>query len=589
MSNPLQVIRRLKLRHVLFVSLLLAGIVPLTISNLLLLEKNRDLLEVEEQASLLRSAQALSRELSKDLAHLREQLQQVGIGLLLTPGPEVVVERLQEPWVVEYLQSFALAHPDLVALRVLDRDGVGARLGPGALPSVFAAALNVVFSGARSQNRPVYRFVIGPGAEESMVALAVPLTVDSTEARLVVEALFRFRLVEAALEREVGQGVGVFIIDRDGSLLWSRNSSPETERAFRASELLGDFVKKPLNLTSEFVVEEEGRPRRTLAWVSPVPETGWGIVVHKPRSAAFEATRQMIFNTVLASVLLVVLALFLALAVARGLSRPIQRLAETSHEIAAGNFGQRVEAESLGFELADLARDFNRMSDHVERYVEELRQAAQTNRELFIGSIRAFAAAIDAKDPYTRGHSERVAAYSRSIAQYLSLSEGVSYRLWVGALLHDIGKIGIGDSILNKEGVYTPEEYDQMKLHTVKGAEILSPIEQLREMIPLVRWHHENWNGRGYPDSLRGEEIPLLARVVAVADTFDAITTARPYQRTYELEEAVQTITKLTGSRFDAKVVTAFLTAYEEGEIFVLDQVPDLADASVAENVSLVG
>ena len=199
--------------------------------------------------------------------------------------------------------------------------------------------------------------------------------------------------------------------------------------------------------------------------------------------------------------------------------------------------------------------------------MQQLRQAAQANRELFIGSLRAFVAAVDAKDPYTRGHSERVAAYSRTIARYLQLPEETQHKIWIGALLHDVGKIGVEDRILRKEGVLLPDEYEQMKLHTVMGADIMTPIEQLKEMIPAIRSHHEAWNGRGYPDGLKGEQIPLFARIVGVADTFDAITTNRPYQQAYSLQFAVETITRLTGSRFDAKIVTAFLRAFEAGDI----------------------
>ena len=220
------------------------------------------------------------------------------------------------------------------------------------------------------------------------------------------------------------------------------------------------------------------------------------------------------------------------------------------------------------------------MSGHVQGYVEQLRQAAALNRELFISSIRAFAAAIDAKDPYTRGHSERVAALSRTIARQLALPEELLMRAWIAGVLHDIGKIGIDDRILKKGGVLTPDEYELMKCHPAIGADILAPIEQLREMLPAVRWHHESWNGRGYPDGLRGDQIPLLARIVAVADSFDAITTGRPYQRAYGPAFAVETITRLTGSRFDAKVVTAFLRAFEAGEIEVHSEDEPLAVGS---------
>ena len=143
----------------------------------------------------------------------------------------------------------------------------------------------------------------------------------------------------------------------------------------------------------------------------------------------------------------------------------------------------------------------------------------------------------------------------------------MQHRVWVGALLHDVGKIGIEDRILKKGGVLTDDEYEQMKLHPVIGAEIMSRIEQLREMIPAIRWHHEAWNGAGYPDGFVADKTPLMARIVAVADTFDAITTNRPYQRAYETEFAVKRITELAGQRFDAKVVSAFLQAFKAGEV----------------------
>jgi len=290
-------------------------------------------------------------------------------------------------------------------------------------------------------------------------------------------------------------------------------------------------------------------------------------VVLKPAAAAFDTVERLLYNTLVASALLVIVAFAFAVVAARQVSRPIQLLAETIHEIAAGNFGRRVKVTGPGAEIADLAEDFNLMTGQLQGYVERLRQAAQANRDLFISSIRALSAAIDAKDPYTRGHSERVAAMSRTVVRHLGQPEEIQNRAWIGALLHDVGKIGIEDRILQKGGVLTAEEYETMKTHPVIGAEIMSPIEQLREMIPAIRWHHEAWNGRGYPDGLKGEQIPLLARVVAVADCFDAITTSRPYQRAYPPQFALETITKLTGSRFDAKVVTAFLRAFESGDL----------------------
>ena len=332
----------------------------------------------------------------------------------------------------------------------------------------------------------------------------------------------------------------------------------------------------PVAMTTEYELPgPDGDSRRMLAQISPVGATGWAVVVQKPASAAFASIERMVLSAAVATILLVLLALLFAIAAARWLSNPIQRLAETSHGIAEGDFGGRVEGRGLPAELSDLAHDFNRMSGHLEGFIDRLQQAARLNRELFIGSIRAFAAAIDAKDPYTRGHSERVANLSRAIARHLGLPEDTRQKIWIAALLHDVGKIGVEDRVLRKVGQLTDEEYEQMKQHTIIGAEIVSSIEQLREAIPVIRWHHEAWNGRGYPDGKRGEEIPLWARIVSVADTFDAITTNRPYQKAFTMEEAISIITKLTGSRFDAKVVTAFFRAHEHGDVRVPDPGPE--------------
>jgi HD-GYP domain-containing protein (c-di-GMP phosphodiesterase class II) len=382
--------------------------------------------------------------------------------------------------------------------------------------------------------------------------------------QIIVEAQLRFLPLEKVTRVEASKGVEVFLVDRQGKVLWSNDNGDHTAVLGKATL---KSLSKNLTLTSRDRIRTADGVREMFVQVSALPESNWSLVVQKPLSEAFADVDKLIENAAVSTAVLLALSFFFAYLAARWVSQPIQRLTETTHEIAEGNFGGLIETQGLTFEMADLAEDFNRMSGHVASHVQQLRQAAQANRELFIGSLRAFVAAVDAKDPYTRGHSERVAAYSRTIGRYLQLPEEVQHKIWIGALLHDVGKIGVEDRILRKEGVLLPEEYEQMKLHTVMGADIMSPIEQLREMIPAIRSHHEAWNGRGYPDGLKGEQIPLFARIVGVADTFDAITTNRPYQQAYSLQFAVETITRLTGSRFDAKIVTAFLRAFEAGEI----------------------
>ena len=568
--------RRLRLRHVLFAVLLFSGIIPLVISNVLLIRQNRERLEADERTELTQAADALSREMDEQLEDVRGRLAQIGGALLLAPGAEPIEVRLAQDWVGEYLGRFG-ASSDLVALWVLDVDGMGRRLGPRDLPAEVTEVRQVTFDRAREEGETAYGFVVLPTRNEPVASVAVPVEPPAGGEPLVVEALVRLPLEEMVSRREQLEAqVGILLTGADGRVLWSEGASPAAREALVASGATDTVSPLSPAMTTEYpVVQPDGGSVRMLAQVVTVGDTGWAVAVQKPASAAFAAVDQMVWNALVATVLLLAVALGFAVIAARWVSRPIQRLAETSHEIAEGNFGRRVEAEGLSVELAELARDFNRMSAHVESYVERLRQAAQANRDLFIGSIRSFAAAIDAKDPYTRGHSERVAALARTIARHLQLPESQQQKIWIGALLHDVGKIGVEDQILRKVGQLTDEEYEQMKSHTVVGAEIMSSIDPLREMVPTIRWHHEAWNGRGYPDGKRGEEIPLPARIVAVADTFDAVTTNRPYQKAFSMDEAIGIITKLTGTRFDAKVVTAFLRAYENGEVRLPDPGPE--------------
>jgi HD-GYP domain-containing protein (c-di-GMP phosphodiesterase class II) len=179
------------------------------------------------------------------------------------------------------------------------------------------------------------------------------------------------------------------------------------------------------------------------------------------------------------------------------------------------------------------------------------------------------AGAVDEKDPYTRGHSDRVTRYSVLIATEMGLGEEDIQKIRISAQLHDVGKIGIEDRILKKPGALTPEEFEIMKTHTTKGAAILRPVEMLREMLPGIELHHESLDGRGYPHGLKGEELPLMPRIIMVADTFDAMTTNRPYQAAMEPDYVIRIITSLVHTKFDPQVVAALTAVHHKGELMV--------------------
>jgi len=191
----------------------------------------------------------------------------------------------------------------------------------------------------------------------------------------------------------------------------------------------------------------------------------------------------------------------------------------------------------------------------------------QELEEMFFQTAESLADAIEKRDPYTGGHTQRVTSYSMAIARHLQLQAWDKRCLKIAAVLHDVGKIGIEDEILRKPEPLSPEEYNTIKLHTKMGAEILNHIRQLKDIIPGVRYHHEQMNGKGYPDGLKGEETPIIAKIVAVADTYDAMTTDRPYRKALAKEKAIEELKRCSGVQFDSKVVEAFVRAHQSGEI----------------------
>jgi len=192
-------------------------------------------------------------------------------------------------------------------------------------------------------------------------------------------------------------------------------------------------------------------------------------------------------------------------------------------------------------------------------------------RDQFVHSIRVIANAIDARDPYTRGHSERVALYSRMMAAELALPEDEVETIYYAGLLHDVGKIGVRDNILLKEGRLTDDEFTAMKNHPVKSAEIIYPVKQLRRILPGLRHHHERFSARGYPDGLHEEQIPLMARIIGVADTYDAMTSDRPYRKGLPRRVALEELAKNRGAQFDPHCVNAFLELVRRDEIGPID------------------
>ena len=229
------------------------------------------------------------------------------------------------------------------------------------------------------------------------------------------------------------------------------------------------------------------------------------------------------------------------------------------------------EQEELDF-FGALASDAA-MAIRNAQLFEGLKKEAERNRKQFLQTIIVLSSAIEAKDSYTHGHTERVTQYSLAIARQMSANGSTQFpesffeNLYITGLMHDIGKIGVPESILNKQGKLTREEFDIMKQHTVRGNDMVKPLFLPQECVDGIKHHHENFDGTGYPDGLKGGEIPISAAIISVADTFDAMTTDRPYRKGLPKDVAMQEIRKNSGTQFNPLPVKAFMELYKKAMI----------------------
>ena len=538
-------------------ALVIASLVPLLVSDGVLIRRNRRTLETLEEKYLTRSSSAIADHIGAFYGSSREALKGAADALRLAASL-TGADPFPAPGGPRVLEAVLKGRAGFVALRGVDVDGSGSFVGPAVHDAKAEYEFRKAFESARDgllyEGKPFAMPQLG-----TVSVLALPVT-DASDTRLgVVEALVSWAPIVREFRDEARRDVRATLVDREGRILFPVDSA---RRRPISSGLVADFARFPARLTRS----EKTPAGAVLASIAPVNQPSWGVLVERDRDAAFASVTEMVRDTLLWSTAALAGALLLGVLFARRLSDPIARLAGSTRAISEGEYGAMVEIGGTS-EMAELSESFNRMSASIRIAFDEVQQRARENRELFLSSIRALAEAIDAKDPYTRGHSERVAAYSAAIAAEMGLPADEVERARLSALLHDVGKIGVDDRIIRKPTALTEEEFEAMKTHPIKGAAIMSAIPQLADVIPGMKYHHEKWTGGGYPEGLKGEQIPLQARIVSVADTFDAMTTTRPYQQAMEIGFVIERIRQLSGVRFDPTVTAAFLKAYEKGAI----------------------
>jgi HD-GYP domain-containing protein (c-di-GMP phosphodiesterase class II) len=571
--------RKISLVYFVLITLLLVGLVPLVVTGWLLSERSaRELRAVEGryQTQLVqdkaRQIEMLGQrygdlvisfakafELSGDFSLLSSAAAQKKLGQTLQENPHLLSLYVKpvsgEPLSVYRTESINASEIEKLSSSVL------ARLGEKELvmgqPQKLQTGGEVVLT------------IAAPVVMDKEITAAVVAIVSLREiSRIMAEA-------SAASEKELWQsGLPiVFVVDEQGRAVFHPDAQVVTNQKPQTNlKIVQEWQEASRQIQSAlvpFTAEFENQKHEMIGAYSTAnfnDELIFGVIAMQDESTALASVGDMRRQTWITSLALALLALVAGSLFARQLTSPILELVAAAKRIADGDLSTRIETKSIK-EVETLGIAFNLMSDRLEEHIADLAKAAQENRELFVGTVKALAAAIDGKDKYTRGHSERVARFSVAIGKRMGMPEAELETLRISALLHDVGKIAIDDNILKKPAALTNEEFEIMKTHPQRGFKIMSQIPAMKEFLPGMYMHHEMVNGEGYPQGLRDDQIPLQAKIVSVADTFDAMTTDRPYQKGMNLDDALNRIRSFVGTRYDGKVVEALVHACAEGSV----------------------
>ncbi|HEX8953863.1 MAG TPA: HD domain-containing phosphohydrolase, partial [Polyangia bacterium] len=369
---------------------------------------------------------------------------------------------------------------------------------------------------------------------EMLITLVTPLPGPPGSARYLATEVSLRRVQELIEHARVGRRGIAYVVDDRGRLV----AHPNRERVLAQENvssipivgaLLPNIDRASSGHALSVVTDFTDDGRDLLGAYAPLARLRWGLVVSEPREDAYGLARATWAHAGGWTALALALSLVVAFFFARDITTPVARLMHGTRGLAGGAFGISVPVEGPP-EIAELARTFNEASQKLDQYDADNRKLLLAVERGYLEILRALVNAIEAKDPYTAGHSQRTAEFAVAIGRAMKLTADELKEIEVGGLLHDIGKIGIAEQILRKPAQLDDAEMRIMRGHPAIGDGIVSDIQLLTRIRSMVRNHHERYDGSGYPDGLKGDDIPLGARIIAVADTSDAITSDRCYQ-----------------------------------------------------------
>ena len=589
--------KRVSLIIFIIATLLLVGLVPLVLTGWFLSDKSGRELRSAENRYQIQLVQEKARQIEMFGRRWTSIVTSLSTALELSHDPLVISSAQTEAKLASILRE----NPDLVALYVkpanadsfsvfraeaLSRDDV----------ENIAAEMSAVQTKTKiSVGEP--RKLTASG--QAIMSFATRVNIDGVKAADIVavaslqsisQSVVGINSTKEADLWNAGLPI-IFVVDQSGEAIFHSDASLTASRKPMGDlRIVQEWLESGLQVQSAlvpFAASYDGKSHDMIgAYSTASVADGYnvGVIAMQDEKHALASVGEMRTQTWLISMAFAVFALGAGLILSRFMTTPLLRLVGAAKQIAGGDFSARVETENIT-EIGTLAETFNLMGGKIEDQIANLAKAAEENRELFVGTVKALSAAIDGKDKYTRGHSERVARISVAIGKRMGMPLDELETLRISALLHDVGKIAVDDAILKKPAALTEEEFEIMKTHPMKGYKIMSQIPAMEPYLPGMVMHHEMVNGKGYPKGLTGDQIPLQAKIVSVADTFDAMTIDRPYSKGMELQPALERLRSFVGTRYQHEVVEALVDACDAGEV-ANGIVRQLAEKRAAESAT---
>lgn len=365
----------------------------------------------------------------------------------------------------------------------------------------------------------------------------------------------------------LGEKGYIFVVDENGRVIAHPDWSVVIKAVnFKTNPQVVRFINKwEGNNISSYKNENN---IEVIGTYSVSKKTGWGIIAEQPAKEAYAQFYNLKNRLLALMAISLSFAVFLSVYIGWRLTSPLKELKRKAEEFGKGYLNSKISI-NRDDEIGELAVTFNNMADSILDKTNQLKLANKNLQEMLGCTIKSLATVLDGKSSWTAGHSERVLSYALSIAGRFDNSSDFLENVKICSLLHDIGKICIPETVLEKADVFTDDDMKIMKEHPLHGARILSSIRQFENIIPVIRHHHEYYNGCGYPDGLSGESIPFIARILSVADAYDAMTTDRHYRKARDLSDAIEELKRNAGIQFDPQIVETFLEVISKERNFI--------------------